>query len=157
MEEVLLNIDSRYRDITVYPQESKYKLTLEKMYKNIISARMVSMEITNTINYIDSKKDNNWFKLHLPNKINDPDGVIFQLEDGLLQVNLIDRLISDEKLCFRCNPVTNENDLRSILDNAYPCTSYEELYGLYHGNKDSFTLEKIQNDINKGYLITYED
>lgn len=99
MEEVLINIDSRYRDITIYPQESKYKLTMEKMYKNIISARMVSMEITNTINYIDSKKDNNWFKLHLPNKINDPDGVIFQLEDGLLQVmgsirNIINILFS---------------------------------------------------------------
>ena len=51
MEEVLINIDSRYRDITIYPQESKYKLTMEKMYKNIISARMVSMEITNTINW----------------------------------------------------------------------------------------------------------
>lgn len=99
MEEVLLNIDSRYRDLTIYPAESKYKITLGKMYKNIISARMVSMEITNTINYIDSKKDNNWFKLHLPNKVNDPDGVIFQLEDGLLQVigsirNIINILFS---------------------------------------------------------------
>ena len=99
MEEVLINIDSKYRDITIYPQESKYTLLMEKKYKNIISARMVTLEITNTINYIDSKKDNNWFKLHLPNKINDPDGIVLQLEDGLLQVigsirNIINILFS---------------------------------------------------------------
>lgn len=86
MEELLINVDSRYRDRILYPSETKYRMNLEKTYKNIISARMVSMEITNTINYIDSKKNNNWFKLHLPNKINDPEGIILQLEDGLLQV-----------------------------------------------------------------------
>lgn len=86
MEEILVNIDSKYRDITVYPQESKYSITFEKKYKNIISVRMLSLEITNTINYISSQKNNNWFLIHLPNKVNDPDGLKFQLEDGLLQV-----------------------------------------------------------------------
>ena len=36
MEEVLLNIDSRYRDIFIYPNECKFRYNLEKMYKNII-------------------------------------------------------------------------------------------------------------------------
>jgi hypothetical protein len=86
MEEILVNIDSKYRDITVYPQESKYSITFEKKYKNIISVRMLSLEITNTINYISSQKSNNFFIIHLPNKINDPEGIKLQLEDGLLQV-----------------------------------------------------------------------
>lgn len=86
MEEILINIDSKYRDITVYPQESKYSITFEKKYKNIISVRMLSLEITNTINYISSQKNNNWFVIHLPNKVNDPEGIKLQLEDGLLQV-----------------------------------------------------------------------
>ena len=86
MEEILVNIDSKYRDITVYPQESKYSITFEKKYKNIISVRMLSLEITNTINYISTQKNNNWFVIHLPNKINDPEGIKLQLEDGLLQV-----------------------------------------------------------------------
>jgi hypothetical protein len=86
MEEILVNIDSKYRDITVYPQESKYSITFEKKFKNIISVRMLSLEITNTINYINSTKNNNFFYIHLPNQANDPDGIKFQLEDGLLQV-----------------------------------------------------------------------
>ena len=86
MEEILINIDSKYRDITVYPQESKYSITFDKKYKNIISIRMLSLEITNTINYISTQKNNNWFVIHLPNKVNDPEGIKLQLEDGLLQV-----------------------------------------------------------------------
>jgi hypothetical protein len=86
MEEILINIDSKYRDLTVYPQESKYSITFENKYKNIISVRMLSLEITNTINYISTQKNNNFFMIHLPNKINDPEGIKFQLEDGLLQV-----------------------------------------------------------------------
>ena len=58
MEEILVNIDSKYRDITVYPHESKYSITFEKKYKNIISVRMLSLEITNTINYAKSYSSN---------------------------------------------------------------------------------------------------
>ena len=86
MEEILINIDSKYRDLTVYPQESKYSITFEKKYKNIISVRMLSLEITNTINYISNVKNNNYFIIHLPNQVNDPEGIKLQLEDGLLQV-----------------------------------------------------------------------
>jgi hypothetical protein len=85
MEEVLINIDSKYRDIIQYPNECKFRYNFMTPYKNIISARMVSLEVNNNINYIDSKKKNNFFKLYLPNKLNDPDGIGFQLVDGLLQ------------------------------------------------------------------------
>ena len=67
MEEILVNIDSKYRDITVYPQESKYSITFEKKYKNIISVRMLSLEITNTINYISNVKNNNYFTHNIQN------------------------------------------------------------------------------------------
>ena len=99
MEEILINIDSKYRDTLVYPDESKFTITLGNKYKNIISVRMLSLEITNTINYISSLKNNNFFIIHLPNKINDPDGIKLQLEDGLLQIigsirNIINILFS---------------------------------------------------------------
>ncbi len=86
MEEILINVDSRYRDIIQYPNECKFRYNLEKCYKNIISVRMVSLELNNSINYVDSQKKNNFLKLHLPNKLNDPEGIIIQLEDGLLQL-----------------------------------------------------------------------
>ena len=86
MEEVLLNIDSKYRNILINPNEAKFRYNLEKMYKNIISARMISIEINNNISYIDSFKGNNYITIHLPNKLNDPEGTKLELEDGLYQV-----------------------------------------------------------------------
>lgn len=85
MEEILLNIDSRYRDILIYPNECKFKYNLGKIYKNIISARMISLEINNSATYIDDIKQNNFITVHLPNKINDPDGTTIQLDNGLYQ------------------------------------------------------------------------
>lgn len=86
MEEILLNIDSRYRDILVYQNECKFRFNLEKNYKNIISARMISIEVNNSASYLDDKKQNNFITIHLPNKINDPDGIKLQLDEGLYQI-----------------------------------------------------------------------
>jgi len=86
MEETLINIDSKYRDTSVYPNESKFKINLEKTYKNVISIRIATLELYNSVNYIDSKKNNNWIKVHLPNIASDPEGVKVQLSDGYLQL-----------------------------------------------------------------------
>jgi hypothetical protein len=95
MEEILVNIDSRYRDTLVYPNESKFRYTMEKTIKNISSIRLVSLEINNSINYISSKRKNNYLRFHLPNKLNDPIGIRIELEDGLLQlISSINKMIN---------------------------------------------------------------
>jgi hypothetical protein len=86
MEEILINIDSKYRNILINPNEAKFRYNLEKTYKNIISARMISIEINNSVSYIDSEKANNYITLHLPNKLNDPIGTKLELDEGLYQV-----------------------------------------------------------------------
>ncbi len=86
MEEIFINIDSKYRDRIAYPHETKFRINLEKTYKNIVSATINSLEINNSINYISSKKDNNYILIHLPNKLNDPNGTKIVLYDGLLQL-----------------------------------------------------------------------
>lgn len=86
MEEILINIDSKYRDQIVYPHETKFRINLEKTYKNIVSVTINSLEICNSINYISTKKDNNYIIIHLPNKLNDPGGTTITLYDGLLQL-----------------------------------------------------------------------
>jgi hypothetical protein len=83
MEDILVNIDSKYRDTSIYPNESKFRLNFDVPYKNIISAKMVSIELNNSINYIDSSKNNNFVKIHFPNKKNDPNGVLVELPRGL--------------------------------------------------------------------------
>lgn len=86
MEEVLIPIDSRYRNTKLYPSEGKFTINLDKSYKNIVSANLASMEITNSLNLIETEKSNNYFTLHLPNKLNDPDGIKISLDyyEGLL-------------------------------------------------------------------------
>jgi hypothetical protein len=76
MEEILINIDSKYRDVVKYPNECKFRINFEKTYKNIVSLRMTSLEVNNSINYISTQKNNNYIKIHLPNKRNDPHGTI---------------------------------------------------------------------------------
>lgn len=56
MEEIIINIDSKYRDNELYPYESKFKINFDKTYKNIISAKLSSIEINNHIDLINSKK-----------------------------------------------------------------------------------------------------
>ena len=65
MEDTLISIDSKYRDFTKYPDESNFTFILEKIYKNIVSVKLVSLELTNSINYISSSKKNNYIFLRL--------------------------------------------------------------------------------------------
>ena len=85
MEDTLISIDSKYRDTTKYQNESKFTINLEKTYKNIVSIKMVSLEITNTINYISSSKQNNYITFYFPNITNDPVGVKITLDNTQLQ------------------------------------------------------------------------
>ena len=104
MEDILINIDSKYRDTTKYSNECKFRINFEKTYKNIVSIRMTSLEINNSINYISSQKNNNFIKVHLPNKQNDPSGTIIKLNDGL--IHSIDTI------------KTNFNDILSKMFNS---------------------------------------
>jgi hypothetical protein len=85
MEDTLISIDSKYRDFTKYPNESKFTINFEKIYKNIVAVKLTSLEMTNSINYISSIKGNNYISLHFPNIINDPDGVMIEIDNTQLQ------------------------------------------------------------------------
>ena len=89
MEDILISIDSKYRDFIKYPNESKFTLNFEKIYKNIVSAKLVSLELTNSINYISSTKNNNYVTFYFPNILNDPDGIKISINTQLQNINNI--------------------------------------------------------------------
>jgi len=62
MEEIYVNIDSRYRDLSQYPNESKFKINLNSTYKNINKIKMTSIELPNLdyLTMIDPLKNNNY-------------------------------------------------------------------------------------------------
>ena len=86
MEDIIVNIDSRYRDRTIYSNPSKFKMNFLSPYKNIISIKITSVEINNSVSYIDCSKNNNFLTLYFPNKLNDDTGIQFNLPNGLYQV-----------------------------------------------------------------------
>lgn len=86
MEEIIINIDSRYRNYILYPNENKFKILFNNTYKNIISVKMISIELNNTIqslnyNNINFTKQNNFFTLYVPNKLNDLTGTIITIDN----------------------------------------------------------------------------
>ena len=81
MEDIIISIDSKYRDINKYPNESKFTLNLDKIYKNVVSVNLDSIELTSNINIISTVNKNNYLTLHLPNKLNDNDGIVVPINE----------------------------------------------------------------------------
>lgn len=145
MEEIFINVDSKYRDRIAYPSETKFRLNLEKTYKNIVSVTINSLEINNSINYISSKKDNNYITIHLPNKLNDPDGTKIILYEGLLQ------LITSIKTLFNgifSGILNNNGGLQKQTYNNKPFA--EKYFYIFYLNEDTtvnfdFNTNNINN------------
>ena len=142
MEEIFINIDSKYRDRIAYPNETKFRINFEKTYKNIVSATINSLEINNSVNYISTKKDNNYIIMHLPNKLNDPDGTKIILYDGLLQ------LISSIRTLFNgifSEIFNNNGGLQKLSYNDKPYV--EKYFYIFYLNQDT-TIDFNFNVIN---------
>jgi hypothetical protein len=77
MENILINIDSRFRNKNVYPNAGKFTYKLKEKIKNIIYIRVSSVEIPNLYFTISEAKKNNKFVISI-------DCVDFtvELEDG---------------------------------------------------------------------------
>ena len=137
MEDVLLNIDSKYRDLQLYPNENKFRINLDKSYKNIVSAKIVSIEINNTLTYLSDVKNNNFIKVHLPNKINDPEGIILKLPRGLYQsITSIQNIYN----AYFSSAFNNNNNLNNISKERY-------FYIFYLNNSVTINFKRQDDNI----------
>jgi hypothetical protein len=153
MEEILINVDSRYRDILVYPNECKFKYSLDKMYRNIISARMLSIEVNNSSTYLDANKQNNFITVHLPNKLNDPDGVKLQLDEGLFQiVGVIQQMFNG---LFQGLFNTNGGLQQTIIDGKPFAEKYFYFFYLNSPTKITFDSNTYLLTLETGWYSVY--
>lgn len=60
-ENIIISIDSYYRDMALYPNSGKFIFNLPTTYKNIISIRLSSLEFPNLFYTISKNKGNNYF------------------------------------------------------------------------------------------------
>jgi len=73
METIVYNIDSRNRNTTIYPSETKFTYDLNDDIKNITSIELSSAEFGNTSYVFSADKDNNYLKI---------DDVLIEVPDG---------------------------------------------------------------------------
>jgi hypothetical protein len=73
LENIIVNIDSRNRDLQLYPSETSFKINLDLKYKNIVTIGLNSIEMhnTNLVTLVDTTKNNNYILLYFPNRYQD--------------------------------------------------------------------------------------
>ena len=63
MEKIVINIDSRFREISKYPNSEHFVLNLNEQYKNIDFIKMTTIEIPNNFYIFSSARKSNYFMI----------------------------------------------------------------------------------------------
>lgn len=154
MEDILISIDSKYRDINKYPNESKFIINLDKIYKNVVAINLESIEMTNNIRPVTSSKQNNYITLCLPNNLCDPDGIKIEINDNVpLEIDPIKTVTND---------YFNENINNNNYFNINP-EKYFYIFYLYNDSPITFDFNQSSSPlilktpliINKGWYSLY--
>lgn len=146
MENIIINIDSRYRNINLYSQ-SKFKYDLDKTYKNIISIKLLSFD--HKIDFSDDYiflKINDWGNINFNNNNNNIFAKIIIL-NNYTQKN-IDFINSEYKFKQPVNINKLDIELLDYLGNNITITQ-----------NYSFTIElisifnsELKNDLETNFL-----
>jgi len=175
METILINIDSKYRDKSKFDKSTQFNYKLDKNYKNITSIKISSFEMCNNnieyLNYNNINDTNNFFKIHIPNILNDPDGTIIKIDNNINDINSLKNNIlfklnnlttsdkyfyifyldSNSIITFDFNLLVNPKSLQSNLI-LYP--GWYSLYGIIQIIKN-YIITKY-NELNE-YLKKYSN
>ena len=122
-KEFTVNIDSRNR-----PSQSQsitnfsIKFDNVDMMKGIIGVKLSSAEISNSFSIVNSDYNNNYFRIHLPNKNSDPDGWPIILDKGVPQ--------TQEQYANAINKILNDlfNTNKSLAGGPIPGPTFTEKY-----------------------------
>ena len=160
METIIVNVDSRSRDINAYPQDSKFNFSLNKNgianVKNITELKVSSIEFPNTCYFFTSKKYNTFIKV---------DYVKYTIEDGNYNSDDIIESLNDllpNDINFFINKKTGKILIKSSyqrtvsFDNESDYASLGQLLGFkekeytFEGNIES---DFIPNVVGENYFF----
>jgi len=140
MEKILLNINSQFRDVLLYPNPGKFVYNLNTTMKNITSIRLASVELPTLYHEFTEKKDNVSFIIILPSIVNGElikeDNILVKIPDG--------NYSSDTFISYIIHPIfSNINDMYGSKFHIW----WNPLnYQIYISNDKPFTLI-FDNDI----------
>ena len=130
MEEIYVNVDSRYRDIIQYPNESKFKINLNSYYKNISKIKMTSIELPNLdyLSFIDPYKNNNYIIFTLPNQ----SPITIYLPSPLLNSDLLSKPTDNYNTNFICDTINTAIQLYRSNNATSPYNTALNLFKFYN-------------------------
>jgi hypothetical protein len=130
MEEIYVNVDSRYRDIIQYPNESKFKINLNSYYKNISKIKMTSIELPNLdyLSFIDPYKNNNYIIFTLPNQ----SPITIYLPSPLLNSDLLSKPTDNYNTNFICDTINTAIQLYRSNNATSPYNTPLNLFKFYN-------------------------
>jgi len=169
METIIYNIDSRNRNKQYYPNSSQYRYLFPNDIKNIVEINFSSCEFPNTNYTINSKKDNNIFKITIIDNSNLPTFTI-NIDDGNYNAIEIADIINNIYFKSICHAIDNlelsltlniNSGKYKILCNkqfTLDFTNYSDYpsLGSHLGFKNKIYTQddlQIDNTLNKSFII----
>lgn len=157
MENRIYNIDSRFRNKQIYPNSANYVYNKIENYlnanniqehfneKNVIEMKITSIELPNTIYFIQSTRGNNTLLFGV-NTVTVPDGSYTQ---GELVKYLQDNVIELPNVEFKYNSSTSKVTITNNSGNiiTFPPNNIDTKYSSL-GKLLGFTINTIPNDGN---------
>jgi hypothetical protein len=165
MDSLIINVDSRDRDKSKYPNESNFVFELNDTIKNIVSLSLSSIEFGNTSYVIRSKLGNNTFTI-IYNDIESD----FVLPDGNYTIDYLTEVITEyliinvPQLSFTIDEnnatskfTSEEFDFSIKFDRIEEYPSLGQIMGFQNERYDSISKviqgEKIINLIGESYFF----
>jgi hypothetical protein len=159
MENILINVDSRFRNTQIYPSASKFTVKLSNTVKNIMYIRLSSVEMPNLYLTFTNAKNNTSMTIHT-----NGESYLIHIDDGFYNSSQMLQAIQTEldkipgnftiKLNLANGFVTFQSDNTFSID----CNANLPYPSLCHhlGCRNSVCLckPKIVNGVTKNY-ITY--
>ena len=102
METLIVNIDSRFRNRTLYPNPASFVYTFSKKIKNCNYIKLSSIELPNLFFTFTTKKQNTYFKIHENNKIH-----TVSINEGMYAYDQLLKAIQDQ---FNIINIANATD-----------------------------------------------
>lgn len=160
METLIFNIDSRSRDTTSYPTNSKFKYDLSEKgsskVKNVVEMKISSIEFPNTSHFFNSTYGNTSFKI---------DGTSYTIDDGNYNSDDIVTAINDKMpsgVEFTLNKNTGKLTITTNTSREFDfsnSTDYHSLGFLLGFKENTYTIngtkvsENIPNVIGENYFF----
>jgi len=166
MEKIIINIDSKYRDTSLYPESSKFSIKLNEPIKNISDINISSIEFTNLYYSFSTLKNNISFKFTI---ISTSSSYELKIINGFYSIiDLINTIQTELNaivpgiITIICNPISNKVTISSLqsLNIYFTNNSVYPSLGFYLGFRkneyllvSNITSESIINTSIDNYLF----